>query len=143
MKTGIFGFSGCGKTELFLALAGAEAANLNRAMVKVIDPRLQPLAELFNPKKITYSEIEYWEISGAGAKSLGNKVLNDIRSMDCLVPVIDCFSGLYDPKMQEENIEGDLIISDLAVVEKRLDRISLDKKKRQKFDKSKGRRSAY
>ena len=69
------------------------------------------------------------EITGAGAKSLGNKVLNDIRSMDCLLPVIDCFSGLNDPKIQEQNIEGDLIISDLAVVEKRLDRIAVDKRK--------------
>jgi len=129
MKTGIFGFAGSGKTELFVALAGAQAANLNRAMVKVIDPRLQPLAEIFKPKKVTYSEIEYWKITGAGAKSLGNKVLNDIRSMDCLLPVIDCFSGLNDPKVQEENIEADLIISDLAVVEKRLDRIAIDKRK--------------
>ncbi len=129
MKTGIFGFAGCGKTELFLALAGPEAINLNRAMVKVPEPRLKPLAEIFKPKKITFSEIEYLEITGAGAKSLGNKVLNEIRAVDCLLAVIDCFSGVYAPDAQEENIEGDLIISDLSVVENRLERIAKDKKK--------------
>jgi GTP-binding protein YchF len=129
MKTGIFGLSGSGKTEILLALAGPEALNLNRVMVKVPEPRLIPLAEIFKPKKITYSEIEYQEIKGGGARSLGSKVLNDIRACDCLLAVIDCFSGANDPALQEENIEGDLIISDLAVIEKRLTRIASDKKK--------------
>ncbi len=129
MKTGIFGFAGCGKTEMFLALAGPQAKSVSRAMVKVPEPRLDPLAEIFNPKKITYSEIEYEEIKGGGVKTLGSKVLNDIRSSDCLVAIINCFSGTFDPKVQEQNIEGDLIISDLAVIEKRLERIASDKKK--------------
>ncbi len=129
MKTAIFGISGSGKTELFLALAGPEARGLNRAMVKVPEPRLEPLARIFKPKKITYSEIEYLDIPGGGNKSLGNKMLNDIRPCDCLVAVIDAFSGAYQPEIQEQNIEGDLIISDLAVVEKRLERIEKDKKK--------------
>ncbi len=133
MKTGIFGVSGSGKTELFLALAGPEARGLSRAMVKVPEPRLEPLARIFNPKKITYSEIEYIDIPGGGNKSLGNKMLNDIRACDCLVAVIDAFSGVHDPRIQEENIEGDLIISDLAVVEKRLERIEIDKKKDKKL----------
>lgn len=129
MKTGIFGLAQSGKSELYMALAGPEAINFQRATVKVIEPRLYPLAEIFRPKKITFTEIEYQEIKGGGSDSLGNKVLNDIRPMDCLVAVIDCFSGLRDPKSQVESIESDLIISDLAVIEKRLERMAIDKKK--------------
>ncbi len=129
MKTGIFGMAQSGKSELYMALAGPEAINFQRTTVKVKEPRLYPLAEIFKPKKITFTEIEYQEIKGGGNQSLGNKVLNEIRPMDCLVAVIDCFSGLRDPNVQVQNIESDLIISDLAVIEKRLERIDTDKKK--------------
>ena len=86
MKTAIFGFSGSGKTDMFAALAGEKAAAAgNRAMVKVPEPRLDPLIKLFNPKKITLSEIEYLDVSGGGGKSggLGERVLNEIRPYDC------------------------------------------------------------
>ncbi len=133
MKTAIFGISGSGKTELFLALAGPEARGLKRAMVKVPEPRLRPLADIFHPQRVTPAEIEYLDIQGGGARSLGNKMLNDIRASDCLLAVIDAFSGTQDPLIQENNIEGDLIIADLAVVEKRLERLASDKKKDKKL----------
>lgn len=132
MKTAIIGFSASGKTDLFAALAGPTAAAAgNRAMVKVPEPRLDPLIALYTPKKVTYSEIEYLDIPGGGGKSggLGERVLNEVRPYDCLLAALDAFSGLSDPREQWKAIEADLLISDLAVVEKRMERMALDKKK--------------
>jgi len=132
MKTAIFGFSGSGKTDLFAALAGPAAAEAgNRAMVKVPDARLEPLIELFNPKKITYSEIEYLDIPGGGGKGagLGERVLNEVRPYDCFIGVLDAFSGMNDPKQQWQAIEADMMVSDMAVIEKRLEKMAADKKK--------------
>ncbi|MBU1040326.1 MAG: DUF933 domain-containing protein [Proteobacteria bacterium] len=132
MKTAIFGFSGSGKTDMFAALSGEKAATAgNRAMVKVPEPRLDPLIKLFTPKKVTLSEIEYLDVPGGGGKGhgLGEKVLNDIRPYDCLLCVLDAFSGLADPKQQYGAVEADLLVSDLAVIEKRMERMASDKKK--------------
>ncbi len=132
MKTAITGFAGSGKTDLFAALAGPSAAAAgNRAMVKVPEPRLEPLIALYTPKKITYSEIEYLDIPGGGGKGsgLGDRVLNEVRPYDCLLVVLDGFSGLNDPEEQRKAIEADCIVADMAVVEKRLERIALDKRK--------------
>ena len=132
MKTAIFGFAGSGKSELFAALAGpAAAAAGNRGMVKVPEPRLDPLIELFDPKKVTYSEIEYLDIPGGGGKGsgLGERVLNEIRPYECLLAVVDAFSGMNDPKAQYEAIEADLLLGDLAVAERRMERFGLDKRK--------------
>ncbi len=132
MKTAITGFAGSGKTDLFAALAGAQAAAAgNRAMVKVPEPRLAPLIELFTPKKVTYSEIEYLDIPGGGGKGqgLGDRVLNEIRPYDCLLALLDGFSGLSDPVEQRLAMEADFIVADLAVAEKRLERLALDKRK--------------
>jgi len=132
MKTAIFGFSGSGKTDLFAALAGPEAAAAgNRAMIKVPDARLDPLIELFNPKKVTYSEIEYLDIPGGGGKGtgLGDRVLNEVRPYDCLIGVLDAFSGMNDPKQQWQAIEADMMVTDMAVIEKRLEKLEADGKK--------------
>ena len=130
MKTALIGFAGSGKTELFKALAGPKASGLVRAMVKVPEPRLEPLALAFKPKKITRSEIEYQEIPGSGGpKSLGNRVLSEIRGYDCLLAVLDAFSGTLDPALQLSEIEQELIISDMGVIEKKLEKLSQDKQK--------------
>lgn len=132
MKTAIFGFSGSGKSDMFAALAGEKAAQAgNRAMVKVPEPRLDPLIKLFNPKKITLSEIEYLDVPGGGGKGhgLGEKVLNDIRPYDCLLCTLDAHTGVSDPRQQHGAVEADLLVSDLAVVEKRQERMALDKRK--------------
>ncbi|MGE4469612.1 MAG: DUF933 domain-containing protein [Desulfovibrio sp.] len=131
MKTAIFGFAGAGKTDLFAALAGPAALAGNRAMVKVPEPRLDPLVTLFEARKVTYSEIEYLDIPGGGGKGegLGERVLNEVRSYDCLLGVLDAFSGLNDPHKQWQAIEADMMVSDMAVIEKKLERMVLDKKK--------------
>lgn len=132
MKTAIFGFSGSGKTDLFAALAGPEAAEAgNRAMVKVPDARLDPLIAIYSPKKVTYSEIEYLDIPGGGGKGagLGERVLNEVRPYDCFIGVLDGFTGMNDPKQQWQAIEADMMVSDMAVIEKRLEKMAADKKK--------------
>ncbi|WP_028575887.1 DUF933 domain-containing protein [Desulfonatronovibrio hydrogenovorans] len=130
MKTALIGFAGSGKTELFRALAGPGAAGVSRAMVKVPEPRLTPLAKVFNPKKITQTEIEYQDLPGSGgSKSLGNKVLGEIRGCDCLLAVLDAFSGAVDPREQLQAVEAEFIVSDLAVIEKKLERLAQDKQK--------------
>jgi hypothetical protein len=131
MKTAIYGFAGSGKSELFRALAGPVAHHTERAMVKVPEPRLTPLARLFNPRKVTPSEIEYVDIPGGSSKGhgLGQRVQSAIRPHDCLVTVLDAFSGLQDPAEQYQDIETDLLITDMAVIEKRLERLAQDKKK--------------
>ena len=130
MKTAIIGFAGCGKTSLYAALAGPGSAQSDRAMIKVPEPRLDPLIRLFAPKKVTLTEIEVQDTRGAGSKGgLGEKILNEIRPFDCLLAVLDGFSGLSAPETQRREIEADLIIADLSVIEKRLERIGTDKKK--------------
>ncbi len=130
MKTAIIGYAGSGKSELFAALAPAAAGGGNRAMVKVPEPRLDPLVRLYTAKKVTYSEIEYVDIPGGGkGHGLSERVLNDIRPCDCLLAVLDAFTGANDPREQWQGVEADLVVTDLAVVEKRLERIVLDKRK--------------
>ncbi|MBG0777379.1 MAG: redox-regulated ATPase YchF [Desulfovibrionaceae bacterium] len=132
MKTAIIGFAGSGKTDLFAALAGPKAAAVgNRAMVKVPEPRLDPLVALFKPRKVTYSEIEFLDLPGGGGKGggLGERILNEARPYDCLIAVLDAFSGINDPETQRQSIEADFMVSDLAVLEKRLERIEQDKRK--------------
>jgi GTP-binding protein YchF len=131
MKTALVGFAGAGKSELFAALAGPAASQAGQAMVKVPEPRLEPLANLFKPPKITFTEIEFLDLPGAaGAKGgLSDRVLNEVRPYDCLLAVLDGFSGTVDPLAQLQAMEADFIIADLVVVEKRLERIVQDKKK--------------
>ena len=130
MKTAIIGFAGSGKTELFRALAGPGTVGIERAMVKVPEPRLGPLAEAFKPKKITRSEIEYHDMPGSGGpKSLGSRVLSEIRGFDCFLAVVDAYSGAVDPARQVSAMETELIVSDMEVIEKKLERLSQDKQK--------------
>ncbi len=100
-------------------------------MVKVPEPRLDPLIELYQAKKVTYSEIEYVDVVGGGGKGsgLGERVLTEARPCDCLVCVIDAFTGLNDPQEQFQAMEADFIVADLAVAEKKLERLALDKRK--------------
>jgi len=131
MKTAIFGYSASGKSELFRALAGEQAQNSKQAIVKVPEPRLDPLTQLFDPKKVTHVEIEYLDIPGGGTpgKGVGQRVLNEVRPFECLLAVLEDFSGLYTPEKQYHELESDLMITDLSVAENRLERIQVDKKK--------------
>ena len=144
MKLGIVGLPNVGKSTLFNAItnAGAEAANYpfctidpNVGVVTVPDERLEWLRDVHQPKKFTPAVIEFVDIAGlvkgaSKGEGLGNKFLSNIRSTDAIVHVVRCFEdgnithveGSTDPLRDIEIINLELIMADIEMVERRIDK---------------------
>ena len=160
MKMGIVGLPNVGKSTLFNAItkAGAECANYpfctiepNVGVVAVPDERLENLAEIYHPEKVTPAVIEFVDIAGlvkgaSHGEGLGNKFLSHIREVDSIVEVVRCFEdtnivhvdGSIEPIRDIETINLELVFADIETVEKRIDnakkKLKADKKAQAEVD---------
>src|SRR5215470_6419588 len=137
MKTAIIGLPMVGKTSLFTILTGVhEAARVG--ITKVPDARLEALAKLFEPPKITQATVEYLDFPAISKEALRDpSYLASLRVVDALAHVLRLFpdemvpheKGSVEPARDLEDVDTELILSDLVVVEKRMERLEKDRKK--------------
>src|SRR3984885_7698327 len=144
MKTAIIGLPMTGKTSLFTILTGVTqetrsgSTAVKTGVAKVPDPRVDALAELYQPPKITYATVEYVDAPAISKENLRDPAyLASLRVADAFAHVLRLFQdetvphehGSVDPARDFDDVETELILSDLVVVEKRLDRVDRDRKK--------------
>ena len=147
LRAGLIGFPSSGKTALFQLLTSAREAprgggkqEANVGVSRVPDERLDKLTALFNPRKHVPATVEFADIAGVGGAKTGAAALLDVaafRNADALLHVVRMFrdpsiahpSGSVDPARDVRTMEDELILADLGVVERRLERLERDLKK--------------
>lgn len=144
MDIGILGLAASGKSSLFSLLTGQEASmrhdSIQNGIARVPDERLDALSDMFHPKKTTHATIRYVDVPGIPAEHGREGSLNipELRTMDVLMLVLRAFESdsvphpliTVDPIRDLLHAEEEFILQDLIVVEKRLERLERDLKKR-------------
>jgi GTP-binding protein YchF len=145
MKVGIVGLPNVGKSTLFNCLSQSKAQSENYpfctidpnvSIVNVPDTRLDKLSSLISPEKIIPTNVKIVDIAGlvkgaSKGEGLGNKFLSNIRETDAIIHVLRCFDdpniihvdGKINPLSDKEVVEYELILKDIEIVDKRLDKI--------------------
>jgi ribosome-binding ATPase len=146
MKIGLVGFPGSGKSTVFNALTGlaaetgygASRGKTNLGVVKVPDRRVDALATIYDPKKKTYAEITFSDVAagatGGSARGLDRGVLSAMREVDALCQVVRAFTDASaeeaaDPLREVRDLDAEMVLADLELVEKRLERLKKEKGK--------------
>jgi len=149
MKLGIIGLPQSGKTTIFNAVtrgnapttASAGRMEVHTAVVDVPDGRVDKLSAMFHPRKTIYAKVTYADIagleSGAAKSGLPGQLLNQLTQMDGLIHVVRCFadenvphpSGSVDPARDVASMDGELLLNDLIAVERKLERLTEERKK--------------
>ena len=134
MKIGLVGYQGSGKSTLFEWLTGvpadpAHAHSGQSAMAQIIEPRVEPLCEIYHPKKISHAGMEILDTPGLSRTHEGNAArLATIREAGCMVLVLGAFSG-SDPMADLQSLEEDFLLADMEIVSNRIGRIEESLKK--------------
>jgi ribosome-binding ATPase len=148
MKTGIIGLPQVGKSSLFRILtkahlsASSNPRDAHVGVAKVPDQRLDKLAAMYNPKKLTHASVEYVDLGAIGQEALKESAyLGHLRQVDAICHVVRAFEddaiphvGPIDPLRDIKNVEFDLMVSDLGQIEKRMERVEKDIKKMRSAD---------
>jgi len=147
MKTGIIGLPQVGKSSLFRILTKAHFSPSNPrdahiGVAKVPDERLDKLAAMYSPKKLTHASVEYVDLGAIGQEALKESAyLGHLRQVDAIAHVVRAFdddsiphAGPIDPLRDIKNVEFDLMVSDLGQIEKRMERVEKDIKKMRSAD---------
>ncbi len=131
MRLGIIGKPQSGKTTIFNAASGAQESvgdfsqAVHRAVIKVPDARVDKLAEIVKPKKITYAEIDFLDapgFSGEGKKSSGLEIHPDLRKQDAFMLVVNAFSPDANPESDIRTVIDEMILLDQAMIESNIER---------------------
>ncbi len=155
MKLGIIGLPQSGKTTIFNALTRGDRPvsisggrfDVNTAVVNVPDTRVDALSNMFSPKKTSYAKVTYADIAGLEGSSSGDisgSLLTQLSQMDAFIHVVRCFddpsvphpSGRVDPLRDIVAMDSEFLLSDLILVENKLDRLAQEQKRTASRDKA-------